>query len=88
MDIEPREVSGDGTVHLLIHLHQGPPAAGIDYSTPHPVAAVELDEQAGLRYTSTVINHSPGELRIGLRVQLTWIERDGAPYPAFEPASK
>src|SRR5713101_2879617 len=47
-------VSGTGTIQLLIFLHQGPPAEGVDYSTPHPVATVELDEQVGLRFTSTV----------------------------------
>ena len=44
-------VRGRGTIHLLIFLHQGPAAEGVDYSSPHPVAVVELDEQEGLRFT-------------------------------------
>ena len=53
--VEPTEVSGRGTVHLLIRLHQGPPAPDVDYVTPHPVATVELAEQPGLRLSSTVV---------------------------------
>jgi uncharacterized OB-fold protein len=84
-DVAATEVSGTGTVHLLIRLHQGPPAPGVDYSHPHPVVAVELDEQPGLRYVSTVVNCPPEEVRIGMPVKLAWVERYGAPYPVFEP---
>lgn len=86
-NIVPTAVGGNGTVHLLIRLHQGPPAPDVDYKAgPHPVATVELDEQPGLRYTSTVIHCPPEKIRIGLRVKLAWIERYGAPYPVFEPS--
>ena len=34
-------VAGTGTIHLAIFLHQGPPADGVDYSTPYPVVTVE-----------------------------------------------
>ncbi|MGE0384660.1 MAG: Zn-ribbon domain-containing OB-fold protein [Gammaproteobacteria bacterium] len=84
--VKPTEVSGRGTVHLLIRLHQGPPAPGVDYKTPHPVATVELPEQPGLRISSTVVNCAPQDIRIGMPVKLTWIDRYGAPYPVFEPA--
>jgi uncharacterized OB-fold protein len=84
-NVQPTEVSGRGTVHLLIRLHQGPPAPGVDYATPLPVVTVELEEQEGLRYTSGLIHCAPEQLRIGLPVQLTWVERYDAPYPVFEP---
>jgi hypothetical protein len=81
-------VSGRGTVHLLMRLHQGPPLPGIDYRvTPYPVVTVELVEQPALRFTSTVVNCDPAEVHIGMPVTLTWIERDGAPFPVFEPAT-
>jgi uncharacterized OB-fold protein len=86
--VTPRAVSGDGTIHLLIKLHQGPPAPDVDYSHPHPVVTVELDEQEGLRYTSTVVNCPVEDVRIGMRVKLAWIDRWGAPYPVFEPAER
>jgi uncharacterized protein len=87
-EVEPTEVSGRGTVHLLILLHQGPEAPGVDYAAgPHPVATVELVEQVGLRYTTTIVGIPPGDIHIGMPVELTWIERDGVPFPAFQPAS-
>ncbi len=81
--VEAREVSGNGTVHLVVFLHQGPPAAGVDYSTPYPVVTVELDEQPGLRFTSTVVGSANDTIVIGCRVVLDWIERDSTPLPVF-----
>ncbi|HZP28538.1 MAG TPA: OB-fold domain-containing protein [Acidimicrobiia bacterium] len=83
-DVRPTPVAGTGTIHLATFLHQGPPAEGVDYSTPYPVVTVELDEQAGLRFTSTVVG-APGNdaIRIGRRVELDWIERGGTPLPVF-----
>jgi hypothetical protein len=83
-NVEPTAVRGTGTIHLLILLHQGPPAPGIDYAAgPYPVAAVELDEPPGLRITTTIVGAPPQELAIGQPVELTWIERKGLPFPAF-----
>jgi uncharacterized OB-fold protein len=85
-DVRPTPVDGTGTIFLVVLLHQGPPAEGVDYSTPHPVVTVELDEQEGLRLTSTVVGAANDEIRIGRRVQLDWIERGGAPMPVFRLA--
>lgn len=85
-DVTASPVSGNGTIHLAIFLHQGPPAEGVDYSTPHPVVTVELDEQPDLRFTSTVVGTPNDEIVIGMRVALDWIERNGAPYPVFRRA--
>jgi uncharacterized OB-fold protein len=82
-DVQATEVSGTGTIHLLVFLHQGPPAEGVDYSTPHPVATVELDEQPGLRFTTTIVGAANDDIAIGRRVTLDWIDRDGAPLPVF-----
>lgn len=86
-NVTPTPVSGEGTVHLLIFLHQGPPAPGVDYRTPHPVATVELAEQVGLRFTTTIVNCPNDQIRIGMPVKLAWVDRHGAPYPVFEPAN-
>ena len=85
MSITPTAVSGRGTVHLLIRLHQGPPAEGVSYDGGYPVATIDLEEQVGLRYTSTVVGVTREQLQIGLRVELTWIEREGEPFPVFSP---
>ena len=85
-NVQPTEVSGRGTVHLLIFLHQGPPAPGVDYKTPHPVATVQLEE--GIRFTSTIVNCEKDDMKIGMPVKLAWVDRWDAPYPAFEPAGE
>lgn len=82
--ITPTSVRGTGTIFMAIFLHQGPPAPGVDYSSPHPVVTVELDEQPGLRFTSTVVGAPNEAIRIGARVELGWIDRNGAPFPVFE----
>lgn len=82
-DVTPQPVAGTGTIHLAVFLHQGPPAPGVDYSTPYPLVAVELDEQPALRFTATVVGADNGEIAIGRRVRLDWIERGGVPVPVF-----
>ena len=81
-DVRPAEVSGRGVIYLLSIMHTGPPTPGIDYSTPYPVAAVELAEQPGLRFTSGVIGDRKA-VAIGVSVVLAWVERDGNPFPVF-----
>lgn len=78
-------LSGRGTVHLLIFLRQGRPLAGIDYAAGHPVATVELEEQAGLRFTATLAECPRERMRIGLPVELCMIQRGGQRVPAFRP---
>jgi len=87
-NVRPTAVSGTGTIHLAIFLHQGPPAAGVDYATPYPVVTVELDEVPGLRFTSTLVGAPNDAIRIGRRVRLDWIERAGAPLPVFQLADE
>lgn len=82
-EVEAEEVSGRGTIHLAVFLHQGPPVPGVDYSTPYPLVTVDLDEQSGVRFTATVVGSPNTEIVIGARVHLDWIDRDGAPVPAF-----
>jgi uncharacterized OB-fold protein len=85
--IEATPVTGRGTIHLAMFLYQGPPADGVDYDAgPHPVVTVELDEQPGLRFTSTVVDADHDDIVIGARVTLAWIQRGGRPFPAFRLA--
>jgi uncharacterized OB-fold protein len=81
-------VSGRGTIFMAIFLHQGPPAPGVDYSTPYPVVTVELDEQPGLRFTSTVVGATNDDIVIGQRVTLDWLDREGVPVPVFRLAAE
>ncbi len=87
--VSAQPVTGRGTVHLLMHVHQGPAAPGVDYMAgPYPVVTVELEEQVGLRLTSTVIGCPSSEVTIGMPVELDWIDRYGAPFPVFRPAAR
>jgi uncharacterized OB-fold protein len=79
--VGPRPVRGDGSVYAITLLHQGPPV--VSYSPPWPLAAIELTEQTGLRVAATLVDTPPEQQRIGVPVELVWIERDGAPWPAF-----
>lgn len=80
-DVSVRPVAGVGTIHLLTRLNQGPPV--VDYSPPWPLAAIELAEQTGLRIVATLVDTPDSLQRIGQPVELTWIDRDGSPWPAF-----
>lgn len=82
------EVAGKGTVFLYSLLHQGPPIPGVDYSKPHPVVAIELEEQPGLRYLGTMVGCEPEDIQLDMPVELVWTERGGVPCAAFTPAGK
>ena len=82
-DIVPTEVSGAGEIHLAIFLHQGPPAEGVDYTTPYPVVSADLDDAPGVRFTATVSGSDNAAITIGSRVRLDWTTRAGSPMPVF-----
>ena len=82
-NLTPTPVSGNGVIFMNVFLHQGPPAPGVDYSTPYPVVTVELEEQVGLRFTATMADTDNDQIQIGKPVRLDWRERSGAPMPVF-----
>lgn len=82
-DLVPTEISGKGRVYLF-SFRNGVPAHG-NPSEPSAVAAIELPE--GVRFTTTIVNCPKADIRIGMPVALVWVEEDGMPMPAFQPAS-
>jgi uncharacterized OB-fold protein len=86
--VSAEPVSGDGVIFMAMFLHRGPAAPGVDYRVPYPVVTVELAEQKGLRFTSTVIGADNEAVRIGAPVKLAWAERAGAPMPVFQLADQ
>ncbi len=82
-DVAPTEIAGKGYVYLFSFRNVS--AAHGNPSEPYPVANIELPE--GVRFTTTVVDCPKAALKIGLPVELTWIEEDGMPFPAFRPAS-
>jgi len=86
--VTPTEVSGRGRVHLFTQVRQ--PRANDKAGQRQGsvvLIGVELAEQPGLRYLSTVDGMEFADLRHDLPVELTWIERGGLPAPAFRPAA-
>ena len=92
LNVVPTPVSGRGTIYLLMHLHTGPPADGVDYQDGgHPVVVVELEEQEHLRITGTLHvfgqEFEADEPSIGAAVELAFLNRTGVPIVAFRPRS-
>ncbi len=85
-NVRPTQVSGRGSVYMFTLLHQlrdpNQPLAA-----PMGLAAIELEEQEGLRYLSRVVDCPAEALVHGMPVTLTWIEEDGRRWPAFTPAA-
>ena len=67
-DLKPEQVSGRGIVYSYTVTHQDVPG----YKAPFAVVIVELEEQAGLRMVSNVINVPPEDVRIGMPVEVTF----------------
>lgn len=67
-DLAPERVSGHGAVYSYTVTHQDVPG----YTAPFVVALIELDEQAGLRMVSNVVDLEPDDVRIGMPVEVTF----------------
>ena len=83
-ELSPEPVSGGGVVHTYTVNHQ-PWIPG--FEPPYVVAIVELDEQPGLRLTTNIVGCTPDEVRIGMRVQVSFEDLgEDIHLPLFEPA--
>jgi uncharacterized OB-fold protein len=81
-DTIPTEIDGRGTVFMFTFLYQGVPEG---FTAPHPVVTCELDQAPGMRFTSTIIECPRDAVRVGLPVELRWIDVAGNPAPVFSP---
>jgi hypothetical protein len=84
-DVVPTEVSGKGFVYMYSVIHQGRSIKGVEF--PHLTGAVELVEQAGLRYLAPIVNVKNGNVHEGMHVEMLWTEVGGLPTVAFQPAA-
>jgi uncharacterized OB-fold protein len=83
-NVTPTEVSGRGKLYMYTLLQQSrDPDAPLD--APLQIAAIELVEQAGLRYLSQVVDCPLEALQHDMPVELTWLEHGGRHWPAFRP---
>ena len=83
-NVRAEEVSGRGRVYTFTLIQQERDPNSL-LREPLVAAAVELEEQQGLRYLAPVVNCPPTELAVDMPVRLTWVARDGRQAPAFEP---
>lgn len=61
--------SGRGTVYAAVAVHY-PQVPGFRY--PLSVAVIELDE--GVRFVSNIVGVAPEQVRIGMRVEVEWVD--------------
>ncbi len=75
-DLEWREISGLGTLYSYT-VAQRPVSPHFAESVPQLLAIVEWDE--GPRFSTEMVNVSPGALRVGMRVRPVFVD-----YPEHE----
>jgi len=83
-DVAPQTVSGRGTVASFTVTHFAPAPEFAD-ALPITLVMVELEEQAGLRIVTNLVEDEPGELRIGLPVEVVFEDREELTLPQFRP---
>lgn len=89
--IAATQVSGKGTVFLATTSRpadggvqsgrQAAPSEGADV-----LVAVALVEQPDVRISAPLVQCTLDEVALGMEVEVTWLDHDGQPYPAFRPA--
>jgi uncharacterized protein len=82
LQFEPAELSGRGTLYsyALLHHPQHPAFA-------YPVLAALVDLDEGIRLVSNLVDVEPADIRIGMRLEVDFVETDdGASVPVFRPA--
>jgi uncharacterized OB-fold protein len=75
-------VSGRGSVYTFTIVgHATTPG----FVPPYAVAWIELEEQAGLRMLSDIVECAPRAVRIGMPVEVVFDKLEGAVVPRFRP---
>jgi uncharacterized OB-fold protein len=54
-------------------------------AVPFSIGLVELEEQAGLRLTTNIVNVAIEDLRIGMKLRVVFVQREDVWLPLFEP---
>jgi len=81
-----KEVSGRGEVYTFTIVHR-PIAAGQEL--PYLVAVIALEGSGGLRIISNLVGVDPGEVAIGLPVEVVWEDMSAnLAIPRFHPVSE
>jgi uncharacterized OB-fold protein len=81
-DLRPEVLSGKGEIFSFT-LNYKAWAPGLD--VPYVIAVVRLDEQPGLQLTSNIIGVKPEDVRIGMRVTVSFVQDEDVWLPMFRP---
>jgi uncharacterized OB-fold protein len=84
-DLEPEQLSGRGALYSFAVVRRAF-HGGFLNALPYVVALVELQEQPGLRMLTNLVDVDPGQLRVGMPVEVTFEERGAVTLPQFRPA--
>lgn len=85
-DLKWTEVSGRGTVYSYTIIHHTKANPAFTEDAPFSIAAVELDE--GPRMYGNLVGCPPGELKIGMRVEITFDDvTDKISLPKFKTST-
>ena len=92
LDYEWTTVSGRGFVYSYVLVrHPVHPAIREKEQTPYNVCVIELEEQAGLRICSNVLDVAPEDISIDMPVQATFVPASDDPsvvLPVFIPVAQ
>jgi uncharacterized OB-fold protein len=82
--VAPSQVSGRGRVYsFTINRREWSPGLEV----PYVIAVVELEEQAGLRLLTNIVDCPVEEVAIDMPVRVDFVQRGGAHLPVFRRAS-
>ena len=81
-DLAPHAVSGRGTIATFTINHQ---PWNPTVPVPYVIALVEIDEQPSLRLMTNIVNCASDDVRIGMRVRVTFAQHEDVYLPLFEP---
>lgn len=84
INVTPTPVSGHGKVLTFTVNHQ---AWTPEFTQPYVVAIIELEEQAGLRFLSNIVNCAPEAVEIGMAVTVVFENVEDVWVPLFEKAA-
>jgi uncharacterized OB-fold protein len=77
--------SGRGRIHsFTVNYQTWNPLVEV----PYVIALVELDDQAGLRLTTNLVDHSIDEVAIGRDVEVVFEDHGDVQVPVFRMASR
>ncbi|WP_328392868.1 thiolase C-terminal domain-containing protein [Nocardia sp. NBC_00416] len=84
-DLAPRIVSGAATLASFTINHR---FALPGLPPPYVVATVALDEDPRVRLTTNIVECDPGELTLGMRLEVVFQQDDDVWLPLFRPAAQ